>query len=69
MPPGYRWRIWIRAEHDRAWLEPVIAGPGANVGWDNKEDAEMVAESFRDLASFGAEVRVLPEGQHPDDAV
>ena len=59
----------MRAERDGTWLEPVIAGPGANVGWDNKEDAEMVAESFRDLASFGAEVRVLPEGQHPDDAV
>jgi hypothetical protein len=50
-------------------MEPVIAGPGANVGWDSKEDAEMIAESFRDIASSGAEVRVLPEGQHPDDAV
>ena len=29
----------------------------------------MVAGSFRDLASSGAEVRVLPEGQHPDDVV
>ena len=29
MPPGYRWRIWIRDEHGRAWLEPVVAGPGA----------------------------------------
>lgn len=45
-------------------MEPVIAGPGANVGWDSKEDAEMVAGSFRDLAPSGAEVRVLPEGQH-----
>jgi len=49
-------------------MEPVIAGPGANVGWDSKEDAETIAESLRDLASSGAEVRVLPEGQHPDDA-
>jgi hypothetical protein len=69
MPPGYRWRVWIRAEHDREWLEPVIAGPDANVGWDTKEDAEMIAEGFRDLASFEADVQVLPEGQHPDDAL
>lgn len=59
----------MRPQPDSAWMEPVIAGPGANVGWDSKEDAEMIAESFRDLASSGAEVRVLPEGQHPDDAV
>ncbi|HTP24447.1 MAG TPA: hypothetical protein VMK12_02155 [Anaeromyxobacteraceae bacterium] len=64
-----RWRIWIRPEPDWAWMEPVIAGPGANVGCDSEEDAEMIAESLRDLASPGAEVRVLPEGQHPDDAV
>lgn len=69
MSAGYRWRIWIRHESDRRWMEPVIAGAGANVGWDSKEDAEMVAGSFRDLASSGAEVRVLPEGQHPDDVV
>jgi hypothetical protein len=50
-------------------MEPIIAGPGANVGWDSKEDAEMIAASFSDLASCGAEVRVLPEGQHPDDVV
>jgi hypothetical protein len=50
-------------------MEPVIAGPGENVGWDSKEDAEMIGESFRDRVSSGAEVRVLPEGQHPDDAV
>jgi hypothetical protein len=48
-------------------MEPVLAGPGANVGWDNKEDAEMIAESLRELAPHGAEVHVLPEGQHPDD--
>jgi hypothetical protein len=69
MSAGYRWRIWIRHESDCRWMEPVIAGPGANVEWDSKEDAEMVAESFRGLASSGAEVRVLPEGQHPDDVV
>jgi hypothetical protein len=50
-------------------MEPVIAGPGANSGWDSQEDAELIAESFRDGASPGAEVRVLPEGQHPDDAL
>jgi hypothetical protein len=50
-------------------MEPVIAGPGADVGWDSLEDAELIAESFRDRASPGAEVRVLPEGQHPDDAL
>jgi len=49
-------------------LEPVVAGPGENVGWDSEEDAEMLAESFRDRVSSDAEVRVLPEGQHPDDA-
>jgi hypothetical protein len=69
VPPDHQWRIWIRAEHDREWLEPVIAGPGANVGWDTKEDAEMMAESFRGLAPFAVDVLVLPEGQHPDDAV
>lgn len=50
-------------------MQPVLADPGANVGWDTKEDAEMIAESFRDLVSSGAEIRVIPEGQHPDDAV
>jgi hypothetical protein len=46
MPAGYRWRIWIRREADRGWMKPVIAGSGANVGWDSKEDAEMGVESF-----------------------
>jgi hypothetical protein len=49
------------------WLEPVIAGPGANVGWDSEEDALMFAESFRERSAPSAEVVVLPEGQHPDD--
>ena len=69
MLAGYRWGVWIRHEPDRRWMEPVIAGPGANVGWDSKEDAEMIAESFRERAPSGSELRVLPEGQQPNDTL
>ena len=62
-------KIWIRSEPDQGWMEPVIAGPGANIGWESKEEAELIAESFRDRASTGAEVRVFPEGQHPGDGI
>lgn len=47
-------------------MEPVIAGPGGELGWDSEEDAEMIAEIFRDGSWPDAEVRVLPEGQRPD---
>jgi hypothetical protein len=41
MPSGHGWRIWIRPDPDHGWMEPVIAGPGADVGWDGQEDAEL----------------------------
>lgn len=53
-------------EHD--WLEPVLAGPGGQL-LESEEDAEMIAESLRDGSWPDAEVRVLPEGQHPDDLI
>jgi len=60
-----RWRIWMRPSPEHDWMEPVIAGPGSEVGWESEEDAETFAESFRDRSSPDAEVRVLPEGEHP----
>jgi hypothetical protein len=67
LAPAGRWRIWIRHESDLRWIEPLIAGPGANVGWDCKEDAEMITASFRDFASCGAESDELSLGapRHP----
>jgi hypothetical protein len=50
-------------EHD--WMEPVIAGPDSEVGWESERDAEMFADSLRERSSPGTEVRVLPDGQHP----
>ena len=62
-----RWRIWIRPGPEEDWTEPVIAGPGPDAGWTSPEDAEVVANSFRDSMPPNADIRVLPEGQHPDD--
>jgi accessory colonization factor AcfC len=63
-----RWRIWMRSGPEEDWMEPVMAGGDAEVGWESEEDAEMIAESFRDLASPGVQVLVLREGQNPSDA-
>jgi hypothetical protein len=63
-----RWRIWIRPSPDEDWAEPVISSPGSDVGWRNPEDAETIADGFRDSMPPTGEIRVLPEGQHPDDA-
>jgi hypothetical protein len=62
-----RWRIWIRPSPDEDWGEPVIPGPASDVGLRSPEDAETIANSFRDSMPPTAEIRVMPEGQHPDD--
>lgn len=56
----------MRANPEDGWMEPVLAGAGTDVGFESKDDAEMIAQSFLEQSSPGVEIRILPDGQHPE---
>ena len=59
-----KWRIWLRSSAADDWAEPVMAADG-DTAFESNEDAEMLAADFRAWSS-SLQVRVLPDGGHPD---
>jgi hypothetical protein len=57
------WKIWTRTRSNPRWRDAIH---GDDPGFVRREDAESKAGLLR---SPRQEVVVLPEGQHPDDAL
>jgi hypothetical protein len=63
-----RWHIWMRLSPDEGWMQPAIAGVPPGMGFDSKDDAELIADQLLEIAEPGVAVAVLPEGMWPADS-